>query len=202
MSQLTVKLLLGLIAYAAGVEQYQMRLRDILGQLIVRLLEQASDALRVVFVHLATVRYDRQLFRGHVDSSSVMSPAVSTPCWCKKACCSSSRSSTAAPRRSSPATRAGGNPGRQNSAAARRARSIEHSRRSAPMNNTPSRSASLRSAPRRLMPCKSELVRFAPRKSAPWRSLPTSVQFLSCTPAICAPRISTCRRSSDKRTWF
>src|SRR5215510_7918627 len=168
MPQLTVKLLLGLLAYAAGIEQHQMGLRQILSQLIIRLLEQASDALRVVFVHLATVCYDRQLLRGHVDNSSVMSPAVSTPCWRKKACWSSSRSSTAAPRRSSPATRAGGSPGRQNSAAARRVRGIEQSRKSAPMNNTPSRSASLRSAPR--------------------RSLPTSVQFLSCTPAICAPR--------------
>src|SRR4030095_4584601 len=177
MPQLTVKLLLGLLTYAAGVEQYQMRLRDILSQLIVRLLEQASDALRVVFVHLATVRHDRQLFRGHVDNSSVISPAVSTPCWRKKACWSSSRASTAAPRRSSPATRAGGNPGRQNSVAARRVRGIKQSRRSAPMNNTPSRSASLRSTPRRLAPCKSELVRFAPRRFAPWRSLPASVQF-------------------------
>src|SRR5919197_2064586 len=201
MPQLAVKLLLGLIAYAAGVEQHQMGLRQILGQLIVRLLEEAGDALRVVFVHLATVGHDRQLFRGHVHNSSVMSPAVSTPCWRKKACWSSSRSSTAAPRRSSPATRAGGSPGRQNSAAARRVRGIEQSRKSAPMNNTPSRSASLRSAPRRLTPCKSELVRFAPRRSAPWRSLPTSVQFLSCTPAMCAPRKLTCRRSSDKSTW-
>src|SRR4029453_13108068 len=108
-------LLLGLIAYAAGIEQHQMRLCDILGQLIVRLLEQASDALRVVFVHLATICHDRQLFRGHVNNSSVISPAVSTPCWRKKACWSSSRSSIAAPRRSSPATRAGGNPGRHNS---------------------------------------------------------------------------------------
>src|SRR5215475_12495183 len=202
MSQLTVKLLLGLIAYAAGVEQHQMRLRDILGQLIVRLLEQASDALRVVFVHLATVGHDRQLFHGHVHNSSVMSPEVSTPSWRKKACWSSSRSSIAAPHRSSPATRAGGNPGRQNSAAARRVRGIEQSRRSAPMNNTPSRSASLRSAPCRFTPCKSELVRFAPRRSAPWRSLPASVQFLSCTPAICAPQKFTCRKSSDKSTWF
>src|SRR5712691_11013789 len=200
MPQLTVKFLLGLIAYAAGVEQYQMGLRDILGQLIVCLLEQASDALRVVFVHLATVRHDRQLFRGHVDNSSVMSPEVSTPCWRKKACWSSSRSSTAAPRRSSPATRAGGSPGRQNSAAARRVRGIEQSRRSAPINNTPSRSASLRSAPRRLTPCKSELVRFAPRRSAPWRLLPANTQFLSCTPAICAPRKLTWWRSSDKST--
>src|SRR5262245_20017614 len=200
MPQLAVKLLLGLIAYAAGVEQYQMRLRDILGQLIVRLLKQASDALRVVFVHLATVRHDRQLFHGHVDNSSVMSAAVNTPCWRNKACWSSSRSSTAAPRRSSPATRAGGKPGRQNSAAARRVRGIEQSRRSAPMNKTPSRSASLRSAPRRLAPCKSELVRFALRRSAPWRSLPASVQFLSCTPAIDAPQKFTCRRSSDKST--
>src|SRR4029434_1566552 len=171
MPQLTVKLLLGLLAYAAGIEQHQMGLRHILGQLIVRLLEQASDALRVVFVHLATVRYDRQLLRGHVDNSSVMSPAVSTPCWRKKACWSSSRSSIAAPRRSSPATRAGGNPGRQNSAAARRVRGIEHSRKSAPMNNTPSRSASLRSAPRRLTPCKSEVVRLRPRGSASRRPL-------------------------------
>ena len=45
MPQLTVKFLLGLLAYAAGVEQHQMGLRDILGQFIVRLLEQASDAL-------------------------------------------------------------------------------------------------------------------------------------------------------------
>src|SRR6266571_2278451 len=188
MPQLAIKLLLGLLAYAAGIEQYQMGLRQILGQLVIRLLQQADDALRVVFVHLATVRHDCQLFRGHVDNSSVMSPAVSTPCWRKKACWSSSRSSTAAPRRSSPATRAGGSPERQNSAAARRVRGIEHARRSASINNTPSRSASLRSAPRRLTPCKSELVRFAPRRSAPWRSLPVSVQFLSCTPAICAPR--------------
>src|SRR4030095_15816110 len=137
MPQLTVKLLLGLLTYAAGVEQYQMRLRDILSQLIVRLLEQASDALRVVFVHLATVRHNRQLFRGHVDNSSVMSPAVSTPCWRKKACWSSSRSSTAAPRRSSPATRAGGKPGRQNSAAARRFCGLKYSRKSAHLKNIP-----------------------------------------------------------------
>src|SRR5919197_1306697 len=202
MPHLAVKFLLGLLAYAAGVEQHQMGLRQILGQLVVRLLEQAGDALRVVFVHLATVRHDRQLFRGHVGNSSVIPPAVSTPCWRKKACCSSSRSSMAAPRRSSPTTRAGGSPGRQNSAAARRVRGIEQPCKSAPMNNTPSRSASLRSAPRRLAPCKSELVRFAPRRSAPWRSLPARVQFLSCTPAMCAPRKLACRRSSDKRTWF
>src|SRR5438445_9897990 len=135
MPQLAIKLLLGLLAYAAGIEQYQMGLRHILGQLVVRLLQQANDALRIVFVHLATVGHDRQLFRGHVHNSSVMSPAVSTPCWRKKACWSSSRSSTAAPRRSRPATRADGSPARQNSAAARRVRGIEHSRRSAPMNN-------------------------------------------------------------------
>src|SRR5712691_7992231 len=197
MPQLAIKLLLGLVAYAASIEQHQMGLRHILSQLIIGLLEQTDDALRVVFVHLATVGHDRQLFRGHVDNSFVMSE--STPCRRKKACWSSSRSSTAAPRRSSPAIRADGSPGRQNSAAARRVRSIEQSRRSAPMNNTPSRSASLRSAPRRLTPCRSELVRFAPRRSAPCRSLPASVQFLSCTPAMCAPRKLTCRRSSDKR---
>src|SRR5262245_65740696 len=112
MPQLAVELLLGLITDTASVEQHEMGLRQLLGQLIVRLLEQASDTLRVVFVHLATIGHDRQLFRGHVDNSSVMSPAMSTPCWCKKACCSSSRSSTAAPPRSSPVPRACGHPGR------------------------------------------------------------------------------------------
>src|SRR6266498_2488944 len=143
MPQLTVKLLLGLIAHTAGVEQHQMGLLDMLGQLVVGLLEQASNALRVVFVHLATVGHDRQLFRCHVYNSLVTSVIVNTPCWRKKACWSSSRSSTAAPCKSRPSTRAEGSPTRQNSAAANRARCIEQSRRSAPMNNTPSRSASL-----------------------------------------------------------
>src|SRR6266446_3079923 len=202
MPQLTIKLLLGLIAHTASVEQYQMGLLDMLGQLVIGLLEQASNTLRVVLVHLATIGHNRQFFPCHVYNSLVTSAAAHTPCWRKKVCWSSSRSSTAAPCRSRPSTHADGSPIRQNSAAANRARCIEQWRRSAPMNNTPSRSASLRSAPRRLTPCKSELVRFAPRRSAPWRLLPASTQFLSCTPAICAPRKLTWRRSSDKSTWL
>src|SRR5258705_6560731 len=102
MPQFTIKLLLGLIAHTTGVEQYQMGLLDLLGQLIIGLQQQASNALRVVFIHLATVGDDRQFFPGHMYDSLVTSSAVNTPCWRKKACCSSSRSSTAAPRRSSP----------------------------------------------------------------------------------------------------
>src|SRR5919204_1404825 len=71
MAQLAVKFLLGFVAHATGVEQDQMGLRNVLGQLVVSLLEQAHDAFRVVFIHLATVRHDRQLLGWHTCYSLV-----------------------------------------------------------------------------------------------------------------------------------
>ena len=44
MPQLAVKLLLRFVAHATGVEQDQMGVLEILGQLVVGLLEQARDA--------------------------------------------------------------------------------------------------------------------------------------------------------------
>src|SRR5215471_1037280 len=75
MSQLTVKLLLRFVAHTTGVEQDQMGALKLLGQLIVGLLEQANDAFRVVFIHLATVRHDCQFFGWHSYYSLVSPPA-------------------------------------------------------------------------------------------------------------------------------
>src|SRR2546427_5465608 len=71
MPQLAVKLLLSFVAHATSVEQDQIGVLKILGQLVVGLLKQANDAFRVVFIHLATVRHDRQLLRWHTGYSWV-----------------------------------------------------------------------------------------------------------------------------------
>src|SRR5919199_5440546 len=84
MSQLTVKFLLGFVAYATGVEQDQMGLLKLLGQLVVGLLEQARDAFRVVFIHLATVRHDRQLLGWHTCYSLVSLPGGTRPAGIKR----------------------------------------------------------------------------------------------------------------------
>src|SRR5215472_3813757 len=84
MPQLTVKFLFSFVAYATGVEQDQVGALKLLGQLVVGLLEQASDALRVVFIHLATVRHDRQLLGWHTCYSLVSVPEGTRPAGVKR----------------------------------------------------------------------------------------------------------------------
>src|SRR5215471_5143534 len=84
MPQLTVKFLLRFVAHATGVEQDQMGAVKLLGQLVVGLLEQTGNAFRVVFVHLATVRHDRQLLSWHICYSLVSLPQGTRPAGVKR----------------------------------------------------------------------------------------------------------------------
>src|SRR5262245_24796787 len=61
-----------------------MGLRNLLGQLVVGLLEQTRDAFRVVFIHLATVRHDRQLLGWHTCYSLVSLPGGTRPAGIKR----------------------------------------------------------------------------------------------------------------------
>src|SRR5215471_13259864 len=84
MPQLTVKFLFGFIAHATGVEQDQMGALQLFGQLVVGLLEQTGDAFRVVFIHLAAVRHDRQLLGWHICYSLVSLPQGTRPAGVKR----------------------------------------------------------------------------------------------------------------------
>ncbi len=66
-AQFTVKFLVRFLADAARVEQHQIGLFHVIRQLVIRLLQQADNALRVVLIHLAAIGFDGKLLRSHIE---------------------------------------------------------------------------------------------------------------------------------------